>query len=62
MSDKLNHMICPTCGHDFYTNCAYATCDACQRMFYASESRTCNTSGLLPLTTDYRGSFERRPK
>lgn len=39
---KLNHMICPTCGHDFYTECAYATCDACHTHFYASQSRTSN--------------------
>jgi hypothetical protein len=38
---KLNHFICPNCGHDFYTECAYATCDACNCMFYASQSKTC---------------------
>ena len=37
---KLNHFICPNCGHDFYSDCAYATCDACQLFFYASESET----------------------
>jgi hypothetical protein len=36
---KINHMICPLCGHDFYTDCAYGTCDACQCSFYASDSR-----------------------
>jgi hypothetical protein len=40
----LNHMICPHCGHDFYTDTAYATCAACQTFFYASASRTCNLS------------------
>ena len=39
---KLNHMICPHCGHDFYTKSAYATCDACNCFFYASQSKTCN--------------------
>ena len=37
---KLNHMICPTCGHDFYVDAAYGTCDACQTMFYAASSKT----------------------
>lgn len=37
---NLNHMICPTCGHDFCVSSAYATCDACQTVFYASQSRT----------------------
>ncbi len=37
----MNHMICPTCGHDFYTDAAYATCQACQTHFYASQSQTC---------------------
>lgn len=40
MIGKLNHMICPTCGHDFYVDAAYATCDACQTFFYAAESAT----------------------
>jgi hypothetical protein len=37
---QINHMICPTCGHDFYVDCAYATCDACQTFFYATQSKT----------------------
>ena len=37
---KLNHFICPRCGHDFYTDCAYGICDACQTMFYAGSSKT----------------------
>lgn len=37
---KMNHMICPSCGHDFFTDCAYATCDSCHCMFYASQSLT----------------------
>lgn len=41
MSANKNHMICPRCGHDFYCDGAYATCDACQTFFYASQSRTC---------------------
>lgn len=50
--DKLNHMICPHCGHDFYTACAYATCDACQTFFYAAASRTSQQpQRTLPMTT-----------
>ena len=40
---KLNHFICPNCGHDFYATGAYATCDACNRFFYAAQSGTCRT-------------------
>lgn len=40
----MNHMICPKCGHDFYTDCNYGTCAACSTHFYASESRTCNAN------------------
>ena len=39
---KLNHFICPNCGHDFYESDAYATCDACRCFFYASQSKTRN--------------------
>lgn len=42
MSIKLNHFICPRCGHDFYAEGAYATCDGCQTVFYASQSKTCS--------------------
>ena len=38
---KWNHFICPSCSHDFYDTDDYATCSACQRHFYASESKTC---------------------
>lgn len=38
---KQNHFMCPNCGHDFYDDGAYTTCDACQTFFYASQSRTC---------------------
>lgn len=41
----LNHMICPTCGHDCYTECSYVTCAACQTLYYASSSRTCQPGG-----------------
>lgn len=44
---KLNHFICPTCGHDFYCDATYATCDACQTFFYAAQSRT---GTALPFT------------
>jgi predicted amidophosphoribosyltransferase len=47
MSLKLNHFICPNCGHDFYAEGASVACDACQCCFYASQSHTCN----LPKTT-----------
>lgn len=36
---KVNEMICPTCGHRFFTECSYGTCDACQTFFYASQQR-----------------------
>ena len=38
---NLNHMVCPNCGHDFYTDAAPAKCDACQCVFCAAQSRTC---------------------
>jgi hypothetical protein len=37
---KLNHFICPNCGHDFYDSDACATCDACHCFFYASQSKS----------------------
>ncbi len=39
---KINHFICPNCGHDFYATGAYASCDACYCTFYAGQSRTSN--------------------
>jgi len=47
----LNHMICPTCGHDFYTDAAYAMCAACQTVFYASQSRTVRQNNRTSGTT-----------
>jgi hypothetical protein len=41
---KLNHFICPTCGHDFYVEGSYSTCDDCQCHFYASQSKTCKNA------------------
>lgn len=41
MNSKMNHFVCPRCGHDFYDDAAYSTCDACQTFFYVSQSRTC---------------------
>lgn len=46
---KLNHMICPNCGHDFYTDVQIARksemfCDLCRCSFWAGESRTCELS------------------
>jgi hypothetical protein len=37
---KLNHFICPICGHDFYAEAACVRCDACGCNFYASQSKT----------------------
>jgi len=50
---NLNHMICPNCEHDFHTEVAYATCDACGRFFYACESKTCKRGvpvGIVTIT------------
>lgn len=43
---KLNHFVCPNCGHDFYAEGGYATCDGCQVPFYVSQSQTCRPNGL----------------
>jgi hypothetical protein len=39
---KINHFICPNCGHDFYADSNHATCDACQYFFYVAQSKTCS--------------------
>jgi len=39
---KLNHFICPNCGHDFYAEGVCVMCDACNCVFYASDSKTTN--------------------
>jgi len=44
---KLNHFICPTCGHDFYAEGASVLCDACQCCFYASQSKTVTRSPFI---------------
>lgn len=56
---KLNHFICPNCGHDFYASGGYAMCDACFCVFYASESRTCRfmTNQVLPTPTPWKPSY-----
>ena len=36
---KLNELICPKCGMKMLTNCSYATCDACNTFFYASQMK-----------------------
>lgn len=36
---KLNHFICPSCGHDWYEDASYSTCDKCQAFFYLSQGR-----------------------
>jgi predicted amidophosphoribosyltransferase len=46
MSLKLNHFICPNCGHDFYAEGAHATCDGCQTHFYVANSQTCEPRHL----------------
>lgn len=51
MSVKLNHFICPRCGHDFYAEGAYAMCDGCQAVFYVAQSRTCNPISQSPITS-----------
>lgn len=37
MMAKLNEFICPTCGHRWFEDSAYGTCDACQTFFYLSQ-------------------------
>jgi len=44
---KINDFICPNCGHDFYDDYEYATCDACQCFFYASQSQTCELANSI---------------
>lgn len=39
---KLNHFICPNCGHDFYCDNGCTMCDACNSVVYASQSLTTN--------------------
>jgi predicted amidophosphoribosyltransferase len=48
----LNHMICPGCGHDFQTDASYASCPACKRIFYASESHTVEKNRKPQKTTE----------
>lgn len=56
---KLNHFICPNCGHDFFESAAYATCDACHTVFYANQSKTCKpptaTAGFAGLPEHLQG-------
>ena len=54
---KLNHFICPNCGHDFYADAAYATCDACQLCFYAAQSLTRTEPVVLKKTTATGGGY-----
>jgi hypothetical protein len=51
---KINHMICPKCGHDFYVDTAYATCDACGSFFYATESATSRVLGGIAIITEFK--------
>lgn len=55
---KLNHFVCPNCGHDFYSDCAYGTCDACNCMFYACQSKTCEAYIPTYRNEDYRTNVE----
>ena len=36
--NNLNHFVCPTCRRDFFSDCSYATCQACQTFFYFNQS------------------------
>lgn len=67
---KVNHFVCPNCGHDCYDTCAYTTCDACQCFFYASQSKTCqprprtiygnvDKAGVLRFFIDTQGGVRR---
>jgi len=38
LAEKMNELICPTCGLKCYTSSAYTQCDGCQAVFYASQS------------------------
>lgn len=51
MSMKLNHFICPNCGHDFYAEGAHATCDGCQTHFYVAQSQTCQPRRVISQTS-----------
>lgn len=37
---KLNELVCPKCGLRCFVDAAYTTCDSCQTVFYANQSRT----------------------
>jgi hypothetical protein len=38
---RLNHIICPNCGHDFFdSDHVQIVCDACGQKFHLSESKT----------------------
>ena len=56
---KINHFICPNCGHDFYSEAACVSCDACQCCFYASQSKTVLKNNYVfygyPFITDGEG-------
>lgn len=52
---KLNHFICPTCGHDFYAEGVCVACDACNTNFYASQSRTSKQISSYEVPTQIGG-------
>lgn len=52
---KLNHFICPTCGHDFYDTGAYSMCDGCLTHFYVSGSRTSHPHRFTKTTVVQQG-------
>ncbi len=35
---KLNHFKCPNCGHDWYEDSCYGTCDKCGTFFYLAQA------------------------
>jgi hypothetical protein len=55
---KLNHFICPNCGHDFHSDAVYAICDACYAHFYISQSRTCQIGKPYKPPQDTTGGLD----
>jgi len=51
---KLNHFICPSCGHDFYEEGAYSTCDKCQHFFYLSCANMPQGVTLAPVSWPWK--------
>lgn len=46
---KLNELVCPSCGLKCMTDATYTTCDSCNTLFYANQSRSIdNPAPLAP--------------